>query len=202
MTLTVLTIGHSNHELGHFLQLLRANQVTAVADIRSEPYSGYNPQFGREALKSSLETAGINYVFLGDELGAHPKDSACYKGNKVQYELMAKTPLFKQGLTRVVSGSQQHRIALMCAEKEPLECHRSVLLSRELEALGMDVSHILEDGSLESQDEAMNRLLEKFGLDGGDLFRTREQMIEDACALQEQQVAYVNPSIDDTHSMN
>lgn len=193
---TILTVGHSNHELGHLLRILRANQVTAVADIRTEPYSGFNPQFGRETLKSSLETSGIDYAFLGDELGARPKDAACYKGNKVQYKLMAETPLFKEGLKRVVSGSERHRIALLCAEKDPLLCHRSVLISRELEALGMDVSHILEDGRLESQDEAMNRLLEKFGLDTVDLFRTREQVIEEACARQEEEVAYVNPSID------
>ena len=196
MKLTILTVGHSNHELGHLLQILQANQVTAVADIRSEPYSGYNPQFGREALKSSLETSGINYVFLGDQLGAHPQDPACYKDKKVQYKLMAKTPLFQQGLKRVIAGAEQYRIALLCAEKEPLSCHRSVLISRELEALGLDVSHILEDGSVESQNEAMDRLLKQSGLGGGDLFRTKEQLIEDACARQEQEVAYVNPSID------
>jgi uncharacterized protein (DUF488 family) len=172
--------------------------VTAVADIRSEPYSGFNPQFGREVLKSFLETSGINYVFLGDELGAHPKDRACYKGDKVHYKLMAETALFKEGLKRVVSGSERHRIALLCAEKDPLLCHRSVLISRELEALGMNVSHILEDGSLESQDEAMNRLLKQSGLDGGDLFRTKEQLIEDACARQEQEVAYINTAMNET----
>jgi uncharacterized protein (DUF488 family) len=202
MSRTVLTIGHSNHELGHLLQLLHTNQVTAVADIRSEPYSGFNPQFNQEGLKSSLETSGINYVFLGDELGARPKDAACYKGNKVQYKLMAETPLFKEGLKRVVSGSERHRIALLCAEKDPLLCHRSVLISRELEALGLDVSHILEDGSVESQDEAMDRLLKQSGLGGGDLFRTKEQLIEDACSRQEQEVAYVNTAKDDTQSMN
>src|SRR5882762_7374053 len=196
MKLTILTVGHSNHELGHLLQILQANQVTAVADIRSEPYSAYNPQFGREALKSSLETSGVNYVFLGDQLGARPQDPACYEDKKVQYKLMAKTPLFKQGLKRVVSGSEQHRIALLCSEKDPLDCHRSVLISRELEALGADVSHILEDGSLESQDEAMDRLLRQSGLGEGDLFRTKEQLIEDACAQQEQEVAYVNSSIE------
>jgi uncharacterized protein (DUF488 family) len=176
--------------------------VTAVADIRSEPYSGFNPQFGREELKSSLETSGINYVFLGHELGARPQDPTCYKDGKVQYKMMANTPLFKKGLDRIISGSAQFRIAMLCAEKDPLLCHRSVLIARALQTLGVDVSHILEDGRLESHNEAMNRLLEQFGLDGGDLFRTREQLIEDACALQEQQVAYVNPSIDDTQSMN
>ncbi len=192
----ILTVGHSNHAFEHLLQILRANEVTAVADIRSEPYSGYNPQFGREALKSSLEESGINYVFLGNQLGARPQDPACYKDKRVQYKLMAKTPLFKEGLKRVLSGSEQHRIALLCSEKEPLLCYRSVLISRELEALGADVSHILEDGSLESQDETMDRLLKQFGLGEGDLFRTKEQLIDDACARQEQQLAYVNPSID------
>jgi uncharacterized protein (DUF488 family) len=192
MKSTILTVGHSNHELGHFLRILLANQVTAVADIRSEPYSGYNPQFGREALKSSLETSGINYVFLGEELGAHPKDPACYKGNKVEYKLMAQTPLFKQGLKRVCSGSERHRIALLCAEKDPLLCHRSVLISRELEAAGKTVSHILEDGRLETNQETMNRLLEQCGLDREDLFRSKEELIEEACARQEKQVAWVD----------
>jgi uncharacterized protein (DUF488 family) len=201
MKRTILTVGHSNHELEHLLRILRENQVTAVADIRSEPYSGYNSQFNREVLKSSLETSGINYVFLGDELGAHPKDPACYAGNKVQYKLMANTPAFKKGLNRVVSGSEQHRIALLCAEKEPLECHRSVLISRQLEALGVNVSHILEDGRLESQNETMNRLLERFRLGDEDLFRSREELIEEACIRQEQQVAYVNPSRDNTRSV-
>jgi uncharacterized protein (DUF488 family) len=196
---TILTVGHSNHDLGHFLQILRANQVTAVADIRSEPYSGYNPQFSREALKSSLEESGIDYVFLGDQLGARPQNPACYKDGKVQYKLMANTPLFRKGLERIVSGSEHHRIAMLCAEKDPLECHRSVLIARELEALGADVSHILEDGSLESQDEAMDRLLKQSGLGEGDLFRTRDQLIEDACARQEQEIAYVNTALDDTH---
>src|SRR5690349_2158316 len=141
----ILTVGHSNHAFEHLLRILQANQVTAVADIRSEPYSGYNPQFGREALRSSLEESGINYVFLGDQLGAHPQDPACYKNKKVQYKLMAETPSFKQGLKRVLSGAEQHRIALLCAEKDPLSCHRSVLISREIEALGADVSHILDD---------------------------------------------------------
>jgi len=198
MKRTILTVGHSNHEFGHLLRILRANQVTAVADIRSEPYSRYNPQFGRKELESALETSGIHYVFLGDELGAYPKDPACYNGNKVQYKRMAQTPLFRQGLKRVFVGSERYRIALLCAEKDPLSCHRSVLISRELEALGMDVSHILEDGTLESQNEAMNRLLKQYGLDGGDLFRTQEQLVEDACAHQEQEIAYVNPSMDKT----
>lgn len=192
----ILTVGHSNHAFGHFLQILQANQVTAVADIRSEPYSGFNPQFGREALKSSLEESGIKYVFLGDRLGAHPQDPACYKDKKVQYKLMAKTPSFQKGLKRALAGSEQYRIALLCAEKEPLECHRSVLISLALEALGMDVSHILEDGTVETQNETMNRLLKKYGLNGPDLFRTKDQLIEEACARQEQEFAYVNPSID------
>lgn len=195
MKLSVLTVGHSNHQLEHLLRILHANEVTAVADIRSEPYSGFSPQFGRESLKASLETAGIDYVFLGDELGAHPKDPACYKGNKVQYKLMAQTPLFQHGLKRVVTGSERHRIALLCAEKEPLECHRSVLISLALEALGMDVFHILEDAAVETHDQTMNRLLKKYGLNGPDLFRTKDQLIEEACARQEQEFAYVNPSM-------
>jgi uncharacterized protein (DUF488 family) len=195
MKSTVLTVGHSNHTLEHFLQIVRANQVTAVADIRSEPYSAYASQFNREALKSFLEDSGVNYVFLGAELGARPQDPACYRNGKVQFKLMAATALFRKGLERIVSGSKNHCIAMMCTENDPLKCHRSVFISRELEALGAEVSHILEDGSVESQEQAMDRLLEQCGLPKEDLFRTRAEIIEDACARQEQKLAFVNDGI-------
>jgi uncharacterized protein (DUF488 family) len=191
MTPLVLTIGHSTHELDVFLQLLFTHQVTAIADVRSSPYSRLNSQFGREPLKYKLHKSGIAYVFLGKELGARPEDPECYKEGKVQYRLLAKTESFREGLQRLIEGAQKCRIALLCAERDPLKCHRALLIARELEALSIPVTHILADGSLETHRQAVLRLLDMWKMYGGELFRTNDELIDDAYRRQEHRVAYI-----------
>lgn len=125
----VLTIGHSNHPIERFIGLLKQDGVTAVADVRSAPFSRHNPQFNKDSLQQSLSEAGIAYIFLGKELGARSNDRSCYEDGRVQYERLARTDLFLDGIERVRKGAEQYRIALMCAEKEPLECHRTLLVA-------------------------------------------------------------------------
>jgi uncharacterized protein (DUF488 family) len=189
----VYTIGHSTHTAEKLIQLLEQHQVTALADVRSRPYSRMNPQFNREALKSNLRQAGIAYVFLGKELGARAEDPACYRDGRVQYDLLAKTEPFREGLRRLQDGAKTHRIALMCAEKEPLHCHRTILISRHLVDAGLDVRHILADGRIEDHQEAMSRLVRMLKLEGDDLFRSTEQIEEVAYRLQGQALAYEEP---------
>jgi uncharacterized protein (DUF488 family) len=191
----VFTIGHSSHTIEAFVALLRQHKVTAVADVRSAPFSRPNPQFIKDALERDLRAHGIKYVFLGRELGARSDDPSCYEHGRVQYSRLAGTALFRKGLDRVMRGMRKHRIALMCAEKEPLECHRTLLVARALEERGVSVQHILADGRLESQGEAMERLLRITGVPHEDLFRTKEQLIAEALARQEQRVAYVDPAV-------
>jgi uncharacterized protein (DUF488 family) len=186
----VFTIGHSTHPLDRFLALLQQHGITALGDIRSRPYSRMNPQFNRENLKKSLQEKGIAYIFLGQELGAQSNDASCYRGGKLQFDRLAQTDLFRQGLERVRVGMQGYRLALMCAEKEPLECHRTILVARWLEALQIKVEHILEDGSLESQKDASRRLLTLLRLPEHDLFRSREDMIEEAYRIQGERIAH------------
>ncbi|HBL29886.1 MAG TPA: hypothetical protein DD490_23865 [Acidobacteria bacterium] len=188
----VLTIGHSTHSMDAFMALLRQHSVTALADVRSAPFSRFNPQFNKEALERSLRSHGIRYVFLGRELGARSEDRSCYENGRVQYTRLASTELFRTGLDRVLRGARKHRIALMCAEKEPLECHRTLLVARALAERGVDVLHILADGRLESHGETMVRLLRVLGLPSSDLFRTRQELIAQALTLQEERIAYVD----------
>ncbi len=171
---TVYTIGHSNHPIEKVLALLARHGVTAVADVRSQPYSRFNPQVNRENLRTSLRGAGISYVFMGRELGARPEDRSCYEGGTVSLDRLADTGLFQEGLTRVVSGAREHRIALLCAEKDPLHCHRTILVSRHLAIRGVAVQHILEDGALESHDAALDRLLDELNLRQLPLFGANE----------------------------
>ena len=186
---TVLTVGHSTNAVEAFLALLRRHDVSAVADVRSAPYSRFNPAFNREALAQSLAAHRIEYVFLGRELGGRPDDPSCYEDGRVCYERIGPTPWFRRGLDRVVRGAARHRIALMCAEREPLECHRALLVAPALVARGVSVGHILAGGGLEPHAGAMDRLLAMHGMHDDEerrsLFpRPREERIREAVAEQ------------------
>ena len=189
---TVFTIGHSTHPQERFIDLLRRHGVTALCDVRSSPFSRVNPQFNLDALKKVLPKHGIRYLFLGKELGARSDDPACYEGGKVQYDRLARTELFQQGLARVQDGmSKGFRIALMCAEKEPLECHRTILVARHLAALGIDVQHIDENGNPESHNDALRRLAQMVDVPEQDIFnRSPEELQDDAYRRQENRIAY------------
>jgi uncharacterized protein (DUF488 family) len=199
---TIFTIGHSTHPRERFLALLEQPAITAVCDVRSVPYSRMNPQFNREDLKTSLLASDIAYVFLGKELGARSENPSCYDDGRVQYERLARTGLFRQGLERVQDGMKKYKIALMCAEKEPLECHRTILVARHLVALGIHVQHIHADGRLESHGEALNRLIKMLDLRGDEhhMFRSAEDLLTDAYRLQEERVAYARSTIELPHS--
>lgn len=188
----IYTIGHSNHPIERLVALLQQHHIEALADVRSNPYSRFNPQFNREKLQVSLGAAGIRYVFLGEELGARSKDPTCYDENgRVSYTRLAATSLFRRGIQRLQTGMQQHRIAIMCAERDPLECHRTILVTRELERTGIPVTHILHDGSLESNHSAMTRLAADLKLASTDLFRTPDELIQEAYEQQGSRMGYM-----------
>jgi uncharacterized protein (DUF488 family) len=188
---SVFTIGHSTHQQDRLIALLRQHDITAVCDVRSTPYSRLNPQFNREQLAQALRSCGISYLYLGKELGARSDDPACYEAGKVQYGRLAETSLFKQGIARVLAGmANGFRIALMCSEKEPLECHRTILVARNLGALGINIVHIHADGRLEGHDAALTRLIRLLRLPESDLFRSPEEIIADAYRKQEGRIAY------------
>lgn len=192
---SVFTVGHSTHPFEVFVALLKQHGVTALADVRSAPFSRFNPQFNKDALEIGLKAHGIKYVFLGRELGARSDDRSCYENGRVQYGRLARTDLFHRGIERVLRGAHEHRIALMCAEKEPLECHRTLLVARALDEQGVAVDHILADGRLESHGDAMMRLLDMVGLPREDLMQSRQELIALALVKQEEKVAYVDEKL-------
>ena len=186
----IFTVGHSTHAAEAFVALLRTHGVTAVADVRSAPCSRFNPQFNRETLARALEAQEIRYVFLGRELGARPDDPACYEDGRVRYARLARTALFRGGLDRAVDGARRHRLALMCAERDPLDCHRTILVARELARRGIDVAHILADGRLEPHAATLDRLLARQGLTQPHLFASPEERIEQAYDARAADLAY------------
>lgn len=190
MTKTIYTIGHSNGTAERLLEMLTQHGITAVADVRSQPYSRFNPQFNRESLASLLKNAGLDYVFLGQELGARSEDPACYRNGRAQYALIARTPQFGRGIERLLSGMEKFRVAILCAEKEPLGCHRTILIARSLHERGIRVCHILEDGSLEDHDALLLRLLALHGIQENNLFQTKDELVAIAYEKQAEEIEF------------
>jgi uncharacterized protein (DUF488 family) len=190
----IYTIGHSSHDLEDFIALLRANGITAVADVRSSPFSRRHPQFNRPELKAALNAAGIAYVFLGDQVGARPKDRSCYRAGRAEYGLIADSEAFQEGLRRIEEGAERYSIALMCAEKEPLDCHRTILIARHLQRRGTRIVHILADGTTEPNPLTERRLLKQMHLEAIDLFigpRTEQEALEAAYDRRGDEIYYV-----------
>ena len=192
---TIYTIGHSTHTITQLVVQLKAYGVTALCDVRSSPYSRYNPQFNRETLQKLLKVEGVAYVFMGKELGARSDDSTCYISGQASYKLIAATPLFQEGLRRLKQGMEHYTVALMCAEKDPLTCHRTILVTRELRAPDVNIVHIHADGLLERNTDAEKRLLKLVKLPEENLFANPNDLIEQAYDLQAQKIAYVDKRV-------
>jgi uncharacterized protein (DUF488 family) len=164
----LFTIGHSNIAAERFVGMLRAAGVDAIADVRSTPFSRRFPWFSGKNLAPRLEQEGILYAAFGDSLGGRPDDPALYCDGIADYEAMAQREDFRAGLDRLLHLAAQRRVCLMCAEREPLDCHRCLLVARALAARGRSIGHILHDGTIEPHTRTQERLLAQNG--AADLF--------------------------------
>jgi uncharacterized protein (DUF488 family) len=186
----LFSIGHSNIPADRFVALLHAAGVNAVADVRSTPYSRFFPWFSRKPLEQRLATEGIVYLPHGESLGGRPLNQSLYRDGVADYEAMARSAEFQDGLGRLQTDARKHRVCLMCAEREPLDCHRCLLVARALSERGLTVGHILHDGAVESHAATEQRLLD-WAADEDDLFTTGQtQRITAAYWRRARAVAY------------
>jgi uncharacterized protein (DUF488 family) len=160
----IFSIGHSNIPQEHFLALLRNAGVGLIADVRTVPYSRFAPWFSQKQLAASLSLCSIGYAAMGDVLGGRPRDQGLYCDGIADYEKMATQPELQAGLDRVADAAAEARVCLLCAEREPLDCHRCLLVARCLGERGLAVGHIHHDGLIEAQAAAEQRLLALEGL--------------------------------------
>lgn len=198
----VYTIGHSNHPLEAFIALLERHGIEEVADVRTYPRSRYNPHFNREALEESLDAEGVRYAYMGAELGGRPADPSCYDAGRARYDRVARTDEFLFGIQTLLRDANERKVALMCAEKELLDCHRTLLVARALTTeYGLDleaVRHVHADGREESHAAAMSRLLENPKALQYDLFASSggademAEAVERAVRRRADKVAYVS----------
>jgi uncharacterized protein (DUF488 family) len=160
----VYTIGHSNHPIDYFKELLEAHTINCVIDVRSVPASAYNPQFNKDSLTNYLKYNNITYLHFGDEFGArHTEKSLLDDSGKVDFDKVRKSDKFLSGVDRLKGGlSKGFTVALMCSEAEPFDCHRFSLISYYLVRNGFIVRHILKDGTLIENSELEMRLLKKY----------------------------------------
>jgi hypothetical protein len=158
----LFTIGHSNHPIERFLELLRRHAIAAVADVRSRPYSRFVPHFSKERLQRLLEGEGLAYLYLGRELGGKPpRGEAPLPAH--DYASRIVQPEFGAGIERLLEAAAQRRIAMICRERDPLECHRLHLICRYAKPLAGPIQHIMPDGEVEPQAATERRLLDRAG---------------------------------------
>lgn len=189
----LFTIGHSNHSLDEFLELLQRHEIETIIDVRSAPYSRYCPQYNKDVLEKTIRSRGIEYIFLGKELGARRNEENCYIDRQVKFELIAKLPIFKVGLDRVFGEIENRNTVLMCAESEPLNCHRTILVCRQLKKIcpDLNITHIMANGSTESHEKTLQRLISLYKLEPelfGEL-SSNSTLIEKAYDLQTKKIA-------------
>jgi uncharacterized protein (DUF488 family) len=177
-SVSVYTIGYGARDLAAFLDVLRAHDIGYLLDVRSTPYSRFKPEFSKDALARTVREQGIQYLYLGHQLGGQPDDPSCYQGDgKVDYAVVAQLPAFRVGLERVERAYRQgRRVALMCSEGKPEQCHRSKLIGKFLDERDIPVLHIDENGDLLSQAEVIARLTGgQLNLFGGPDFTSRKR---------------------------
>lgn len=186
----LFTVGHSSMEADDFVRLLEKHAVKLLIDVRSQPVSGRFPHFNGAALSRILERNGIGYLLLGEELGGRPDDPGAYRPDgAVDYRKRRKSYAFGAGIERVEREVEKGRLALMCAEDDPIECHRFLMICPELVTIGLQPWHIRRDGSVKGQESAEDRLLRSTGfadVAANTLFPSaRTEAIEEALELQE-----------------
>jgi uncharacterized protein (DUF488 family) len=190
MATRIYSIGHSNLSLERFMELLRNVGVGAIADVRSAPFSRRAPWFSQSEFKAGLSNNGLAYSFLGSELGGRPKEQHLFRGGVADYSAMARLPSFQIGLDRLLHGSEKYSIAMVCSERDPLHCHRCLLIGRQLAVKGAETCHIHSNGSEETQREAEERLLREENLSADDLLWPRDERLHEAYLRRNLQVAY------------
>ena len=147
--MTLFTVGHSNVAIDRFLPLLTRRAIDVLVDARSRPFSRYSPQFNREALRTSLQQAGIAYLYLGDRLGGRPADAKFYRTDgTIDYDRLAQEAVYREGLQRLKQEAGASRVAIMCSEADYRTCHRYWLITRSLVAEGVEVQHLLHSVEL------------------------------------------------------
>ncbi|HLZ25635.1 MAG TPA: DUF488 domain-containing protein [Ktedonobacterales bacterium] len=152
----IFTIGHSNHSLDTFLSLLERHAIQVLIDIRSQPFSRYVTHFNYPEVEDAIERRGIQYRYMGQELGGRPQGDSFYDADGyVLYSRVAEAAFFRKGIARLEEDADMYRVAIMCSEEDPTNCHRRLLIGRVLTSDGVQFLHIRGDGRLQTEEDVV-----------------------------------------------
>ncbi len=189
------TVGYTSYSRGELLAILIKYKITAVVDVRSSPFSSYYAEFNQDVLKAYLNANYIFYVPMGKELGARQSDNSVYREGKADYGKIANLGTFKDGINRLITGLTKYNIVLLCAEKDPMTCHRTILICRHMKKY-CNILHIWphkyynEEVELETHECLESRLLKKFNKDHIDILKSSDQLLAEAYDMQGNEIAY------------
>lgn len=189
------TIGHSLHPVKKFLELLKQHDINFVIDVRSTPYSKYASMYDRENISNELKNASISYAFMGKYFGARQDDMSLYtKDGYLDFQKVTNWDVFGKGMENVIRGMETNKIALMCLEKKPIDCHRAILVANAFYCKGYSVKHILENGKIQTHQELNEELLDLYYPDRKQISffdnRTDEEYLEDAYKQRNKEIGY------------
>jgi len=187
---TLYSIGHSNDSFEKFVKRLKIHHIQAIADVRSQPYSRYASWFNRENISISLKKNDIAYVFLGDKVGARCTDPYCIVDGQVDFTKVAQRKEFQSGIARIRHGLSKFNIALMCSEKDPMTCHRTILIAREFVKYNIDIQHIFPDNNIQYHSKLMQRIAYENNYHN-DLFMSEEDKVNQSYKLQAGKMGYI-----------
>lgn len=192
---TIFTIGYSVLEINEFIEILKKFKIDVLADVRSQPFSRHKPEYNKHSLSKFLNKENIKYIFLGEECGARISNLECYINGKANYSLIANTDSFKNCLNRIKKGMKKYNICLMCAEKDPINCHRTILICRNLRFNNFDIKHIIAKGNIEDHSKLEKRLMKLHKIQENDFFISKKELIEKAYDIQSEKIAYTESKI-------
>jgi len=197
---TIYTVGHSTHSHEHFLELIKSKDINCVVDVRSVPFSRYANNYNKDVIKAFLNRNHLIYLYMGEELGARQSSPSLYTPEGyLDFEKTSKSKIFLSGIKRIMDGlEKKYSITLMCTEKDPIECHRAILVAKELIKNGCTVIHIMDNGQTQTQDQLEQRMLDHYFPNWGQqsLFEevesnlSRDELILKAYQLKNKEIGY------------
>lgn len=198
---SLFTVGHSTYEIDYFINLLKTYEINCIVDVRSTPYSKYSTQYNKDAIKMSLKSNNISYIYMGTEFGARRSSKDLYtREGYVDFERVKHDQDFKAGIERIKVGLKKgYNIAFMCTEKRPDECHRCILVGRNFKDLGYEVINIINESEYKSQEEIEMDLLEIYYPDRNQIAlipdmnlanKSHKDLINDAYKLRNKEIGY------------
>lgn len=195
---TIYTIGYTGFTIDGFIETLKLHQINVVIDVRSSPYSERYPDYNKNAIEPKLKENGIYYRNYVSEFGARQENVNFYSEEGcLDFALFAQSEQFLSGVEKIKNSvSKGYNIVLLCAEKEPIQCHRTILVARVFSDLGYKIIHLMPDNQTKTQKQIEQELLNKYFPNRGQmtLFSTSvmsdEKCLVEAYKIQNKKIGY------------